>query len=233
MKKYQMSYLLAWSITVIIFIAVALLVPQRIGEWRKYEGSFWAAFAMILLVFIGHLACSFLVIRKGNAEQQFLRLPIIYVSYAALFITLIVEIICVIIPVRGNWPGLITGLIILGCYAVAVIQTVAASEMIQKTGNKIKEETVFIRSLCAEAEYLQKLSKTPDIMAEAKRVYEAVRYSDPRGNQALEEVENRLYNAFTMFSSAVKEGDENLCKEKAEEFLLLLEERNLKCKLLK
>lgn len=233
MDKFKKSYLFAWIGVVIVFIAVALLVPQQIGTWNKNEGSFWAAFVMVLLVFVGQLACSFLVIKKGNPEQQFMRLPIIYVSYVALFVTLAAEIICVIIPVTKNWLGFILGLIILACYGVAVLKAVTAAELIQQTGQKIKEETVFIRSLCVEAELLQKQSGTPALSAETKRVYEAVRYSDPRGNQALEELEGRLYIAFTAFSKAVKEGDETLCRKEAEKFLLLLDERNKKCKLLK
>lgn len=233
MKKYQKRYLAAWSGVVIIFIAVALLVPQQIGKWSKNESAFWAAFVMTLLIFAGHLACSFLVIKKGNAEQQFLRLPIIYVSYAALFTTLAVEIICVIIPKAKNWLGFVLGLIILACYGVAVLKAVTAAELVQKTGQKVKDETVFMRSLSVEADILQKQSETPTLLAETKRVYEAVRYSDPRSNQALEELEGRLYVAFSAFSKTIKEKDETLCKEKAEEFLLLLDERNKKCRLLK
>lgn len=233
MEKYRKSYLMAWTAVVIVFIAAALLVPQQIGTWSKNEGSFWAAFIMILLVFVGQLACSFLVIKKGNPEQQFLRLPIIYISYAALFVTLAAEIRCVVIPTTKNWMGFIIGLIILACYGVAVLQAVTAAELIQKTGRKVQEETAFIRSLCVEAELLQKQSNVPAINAESKRVYEAVRYSDPRSNQALEELEGRVYVAFNAFSKALKEGNEALCKEKAESFLQLLEERNRKCKLLK
>lgn len=233
MEKYQKRYLLAWTCAVVVFIAVALLVPQQIGEWSKNDGSFWAAFVMILLVFVGQLACSFLVIRKGNAEQQFLRLPIIYVSFAALIITLVVEIACVIIPTSKNWMGFILGLFILVGYGLAVLKAVTAAEMIQQTGQKIKEETLFIHTLCREAELLQKQSGTPSLLAETKRVYEAVRCSDPRGNQALDKLEARIYVAFTEFSKAVKEGDEALCKEKAEDFLLLLDERNQKCRQLK
>lgn len=233
MDKYRKNYLLAWTCAVVVFIAVAFLVPRQIGEWSKNDGSFWAAFVMILLVFAGQLACSFLVIKKGNAEQRFLRLPIIYISFAALIITLVVETACVIIPTAKNWIGFILGIVILACYGLAVLKAVTAAEMIQQTGRKVKEETLFIHTLCMEAELLQKQSATTSLLAETKRVYEAVRYSDPRGSQALEKLEARIYVAFTEFSKAVKEKDEALCKEKAEDFLLLLDERNQKSRQLK
>lgn len=233
MGKYKKSYLIAWGIAVAVFTAVALLIPQEIGGWSKDEGSFWAAFVVVLLVFAGQLGCSALVFRKASPEQRFLRLPIIYVSYLALLLTLIVEIICVVIPVTKNWLGFVLGFIILACYGIAVVMSVSAADAIEKTGRKVKEDTCFLLSLRTEAELLRKQVKSPEISAHVKKVEEAVRYSDPRGNAALEELEGRLYMAFSAFSEAVKAENEELCREKAEAFLLLLEERNSKCRLLK
>lgn len=233
MERYQKRYLLAWGIAVAVFIGAALLVPQQIGEWSKNEGSFWAAFVMVLLLFAGQLACSFLVFKKGTKEQQFLRLPIIYVSYMSLIIMLIVETVCVVIPVTKNWLGFILGLIILACYGIVVLNSRTASEMIQRTERNVQGETLFVRTLCVEAELLQKQVSTQVISTEVRRVSEAIRYSDPRSSQALEELEGRLYVAYSVFSEAARAEDEALCKEKAEIFLRLLEERNSKCRLLK
>lgn len=233
MERYQKRYLLAWGIAVVVFIGVALLVPQQIGEWSKKEGSFWAAFVMILLLFVAQLACSFLVFRKGTKEQRFLRLPIIYVSYMSLIVMLLVEAVCVVIPVTKNWLGFILGLIILACYGIIVLNSLTASEMIQGIEQRVAEETRFVRTLRVEVELLEKQVLTQAISSEVKRVSEAVRYSDPRSSQALEELEGRLYVAFSAFSEAAKAKDEALCKEKAEVFLRLLEERNSKCRLLK
>lgn len=233
MNKYQKSYLLAWAIVVITFIAAALLVPQQIGIWNKSESSFWVSFIMILVLFAGQLACSFFVLRKGNGQQKFLRLPIIYISYVALIVMLLVEIRCTVLPASQNWVGGILGLVILAFYGVAVLSTATATGMIQETEQKIKTETSFMRSLSVDAELLQKRAGTLMLAEITKKVYEAIRYSDPRSNQALAELESRLSADFVEFSEAVKEGDENLGKEKAESFLLLLEERNSKCRMLK
>ena len=233
MERYQKRYLLAWGIAVTVFIGTALLVPQQIGEWNKKEGAFWAAFVMVLVLFVGQLICSFFMFRKGTTEQQFLRIPIIYVSYMSLIIMLIVETVCVVIPVTKNWLGFILGLIILACYGIVVLNSQTASEMIQRTGQKVQEETLFVSTLRIEAELLQKQVSAQIISAEVRRVSEAIRYSDPRSNQTLEELEGRLYVAFSGFSEAARAEDEASCKEKAEIFLQLLEQRNSKCKLLK
>lgn len=233
MEKYRRYYMVAWGIAVAAFVGVALLIPQEIGGWSKNEGSFWAAFVMILLVFIGQMGCSAFVFRKASPQQRFLRLPVIYVSYIALLFTWIVEIICVVIPVTKNWLGFALGFIILACYGVAVVLSLSAAEAIEEKEQKLKEDTRFLYSLRTEAELLQKKVQNPQISARVKKVSEAIRYSDPRSNAALEELEGRLYFAFTDFSEAAGAEDENLCREKAEVFLQLLEERNRKCRLLK
>lgn len=233
MEKYKKSYLIAWGISVAAFVGVAILIPQRIGGWSKNGSSFWAAFVMILLVFLGQIGCSFLVFRKAEPQQRFLQLPIIYVSYIALFVTLAVEIVCAVLPGVKNWLGIALGFVILACYGIAVVVSVSAADAIETTERKLKEDIRFMQSLRVEAELLQKQVHNPGVAACVKKTAEAVRYSDPRSNTALEELEGRLYVAFSDFSKAAKEENEDLCREKAETFLALLEERNSKCKLLK
>lgn len=233
MEKYKKGYLIAWGIAVAAFVGTAILIPQKIGGWSKSGSSFWAAFVMILLTFLGQLGCSTLIFRKANPQQRFLQLPIIYVSYIALFFTLIVEIICTVMPGIKNWLGFAIGFVILACYGIAVVMAVSGAEAIDKKEQKLKEDTRFLYSLRTEAELLQKQAQGSEAVTWAKKVSEAIRYSDPVSSAALEELEGRLYVAFSDLSKAVKEGDGNLCKEKAETFLALLEERNSKCKLLK
>lgn len=233
MEKYKKYYLIAWGIAVAAFVGVSILIPERIGGWSKNGSSFWAAFVMILLVFLGQLGCSALVFRKADPQQRFLRLPIVYVSYIALFVMLAAEIICAVIPGAKNWLGFALGVVILACYGIAVVMAVSAADVIDKKERELKENTRFLYSLRTEAELLQKQAQGSEAAAWAKKVSEAIRYSDPKSNAALEELEGQLYVAFSDFARAVKEGDGNLCREKAETFLALLEERNGKCRLLK
>ncbi|MCM1188380.1 MAG: hypothetical protein NC541_03675 [bacterium] len=233
MEKYQKSYRIAWGIAVVLFVGTALLIPNEIGSWSKNEGSFWAAFVMILLVFAGQLGCSAFLFRKADPGRRFLQLPIVSVSYLALLITLIVEIVCVVVPTTKNWLGFALGFLILACYGIAVAASVSGAKIIEEKERERKEETRFLYALRTEAELLLKQTENPKIAPIVKKVSEAVRYSDPRGNAALEELEGRLYVTFAAFSEAAQTGDEASCGEKAETFLKLLEERNSKCRLLK
>ena len=77
-----------------------------------------------------------------------------------------------------------------------------------------------------EAEKLMARAKTPEAKVTCKKVYEAVRYSDPRSSDGLDEIERKIEAQFSAFTNTASE-------EVAEELLLLIGERNRKCKLLK
>ena len=72
------------------------------------------------------------------------------------------------------------------------------------------------------------IAKTPDAKIAAKKVYEALRYSDPMSSEVLGEVEAELAEKFRAFGSAVN--TDSGVTEAAEDLLETLAERNKKCK---
>ena len=81
--------------------------------------------------------------------------------------------------------------------------------------------------------HLISVSKTSKLKAEAKKVYEGIRYSDPMSSEALSDVEGQIQSEFTFFSQAIKSEDLELAKSVAGELLNLIDGRNKKCKVLK
>ena len=68
------------------------------------------------------------------------------------------------------------------------------------------------------------------IKADCKKVYEALRYSDPMSNSALVEINNRLSDKMHQFSESVKVNDVDNTNVLADELLRIINERNIKCK---
>ncbi len=234
MRKYlKKGYLIIWVAAVIMFILIAVLIPEKIGSWSKKDSSFWASVLMMLLMLAGNLILSIFFFEKGTKEQNFLKLPVAYVSFVALGITFLAEIVCLLLPGSKNWWGIVVGLVILICYGFCVLGTLSAAKVIEHTEEKLVEKTAFLKSLRAEAEILVKQAPTEAAKKEAEKISQALRYSDPCSNLQLDEVEGRLYVAFSAFASAIKQGEEEQYKTEADNVLRLLDERNTKCKLLK
>ncbi|MDD6071555.1 MAG: hypothetical protein PUC12_12215 [Clostridiales bacterium] len=233
MKKLKKVYLIIWGIIALLFLMMALFVPEQIGEWSKKDSAFWGAVVMMMLVMAGNLGLSMIFFDKGTKEQTFLKLPIAYIGFVILGITFVLEVICVVLPNGKNWMSIAIGIILLIVYGILAFGTFAATNQIKKFEKKQPERTVFIRNLRVEAELLEKQTVSEAVRKQVGRICEALRYSDPCSDSRLDEVEGRLYVAFSEFAKEIKRGEEKQCEDEAEKVLQILEERNAKCKLLK
>ena len=76
-------------------------------------------------------------------------------------------------------------------------------------------------------------AKSEIIKAECKKVYEAVRYSDPMSSAALVPVESNITIKFSKFTEAVISENSETVETLADEIIILLGDSNKKCRLLK
>ena len=95
------------------------------------------------------------------------------------------------------------------------------------------DRTRFIKTLACDAEALVSKAQDEEIRAAAKKVYEAVRYSDPLSTPTLAPIEEKLSAAFSALSKASGENNAAAFSAAAREFLQVLQERNTQCRQLK
>ena len=232
MNNLFKKYTIAWAVLVVIFNVIVFAVPSDVAGMDKYGGAFWSGYALIMLTFIGQLVCAKLAMNADSNEKFFLNLPMITISYTATILSIICGAACMAIPNVPNWAGIIVCAIILGFTAIAVIKASAAAELVEETGKKVRSQTVFIKLLTADAEALMAKAETEEAKAATKKVYEAVRFSDPMSVEALAGVESQITLKFHEFADAVTSRAEGVSKL-ADELAILLDERNKKCKVLK
>ena len=230
MKKHFRTYFLAWLLALVLFNAVVFILPARIGNYHKFGGAFWSGYAFITAAFLLQLFCSWIYSREERSEHRFLNLPLIRLSYGALMLTLIVGAVCMAVPNLPNWLGSIICLVILALYVFALIKSAAASDMVEEVGQKTMDRTSRMRALILEAQNITAKAKTPAARAEAKRVYEALRYSDPVSSKAVEEIEVQISEKLSAFGEAVDTGETEKIKAVADGVICLIKGRNEKCK---
>lgn len=234
MKRTFRNYTIIWAILLALFNVITFISPNEAEGMTKFGGAFWAGYVLITLAFVGQLAVSYNVFRsQDNAQRFFYRVPLITISWAGLILTVVVGAVCMIIPDLPNWLGAIICLVVLGFNAISLAKADAAAELVTQVDSKIKVQTFFIKDLTVEAEGLVVRATADEIKAECKKVYEAVRYSDPMSNDALSGVESQISIRFAALADSVKSGDAAAVAEAAREVTILLSERNDKCKLLK
>ena len=230
MNKNFKYYIAAWAVLAVIFNVIAFATPAVAGA-SKFDGAFWSGYVLIMLALIGQLVCAYFAFKAKSKEQIFFRLSLVTVSYSALILSFVVGAACMLIPNLPNWVGIILCALILGFTAVSVIKANAAVELVRETDTRVKEKTAFIRMMTVEADNLMARAQNGEAKAMCKKVYEALRYSDPMSCNALSGTEAEISEKFSAFAAAVKNGEN--ASELADELLALIGDRNRMCKVMK
>lgn len=234
MKKNFRSYALIWAIMLAAFNAVVFLVrPVIPGYVVNYDARFWIAWGFILAAFIGNLVCAYFAFKAQSLKKLFYNLPLITVSYAGLIVMLVLGGALMLIPGCPAWIAAAACFTVLAGNAAAIIKVGWAADAVNAVDEKIKAQTAFIKTATLNAQNIANRAKSPAISAACQRVYEALRYSDPMSSDALSAEEAKIAAKIEELAAAVNNADEETAGATADETVLLIKERNNKCRLLK
>lgn len=233
MKKNFKLYLCIWAIFLVIFNLVTFLTPNEVVGLNKFDGAFWVGYIFITLAFIGQLVTAYFAFKEENMQKLFYKISLMRVSFIGLILTLVFGVACMAIPNVPNWLGIILCFAVLGFSTIAVLKAEIAIEEVIKIDEKIKTQTAFIKLLTVDAESLMMKAKSSEIKAECKKVYEAVRYSDPMSNDALSSIEGQIQKQFNAFEVAVEGNELDYVKKLSSDLLIAIDSRNKKCRVLK
>lgn len=232
MKKRFNLYIIAWAVLLALFNVIAFVSVGWAGQ-EKYTSSFWIGYVFITVMFVGQLICSYMAFKADSAKKLFYNISLIRTSYIGLIVSFVVGGLCMLISPLPYWVGAIVCAIVLVVNVLSVIKATASIDEIERIDTKVNTQTFFIKSLTVDADTLTASAKSEAIKAECRKVYEAIRYSDPMSNEALSSVEMEITVQFTALTEAVKANNEDSVKELANEICILVGDRNKKCRLLK
>lgn len=232
MKRAFKYYLVIWAVLFVLFNVISFVSVGWSG-YEKYTSSFWTGYIFIIIAFIGQLACAYFALKSDDLKKTFYHISLITTSYTGLLLSFIFGGLCMLLTSLPYWIGIILCAAVLAFNIIAVIKAAAAVEIVSKIDDKIPAKTFFIKSLTVDAKGLVAAAKAETVKAECKKVYEAVRYSDPMSDPALAALESNITVKFAKFAEATADGSIDKVTEIADELMILLGDRNKKCKLLK
>lgn len=233
MKKLFRSYLVIWAILLALFNVITFAVPTWNGL-EKYTASFWVGYGFIMFALVGQLACAWFALGKSdNSRKLFYHFSLLTVSRTGLLATFVCGGACMLVSLLPWWVGVILCATVLAFTAIAVVKANTAAELACAIDDTVKTNTFFVKSLTADAQSLLARAGSAELGAACKKVYEAVRYSDPVSHRSLASVEGEITLRFAALADAVKTGDVSVASALADELVILLRERNNKCKISK
>ena len=232
MKKVFKFYSAVWAILLALFNVISFVSVGWAGI-SKYTPSFWVGYTFITLSFIGQIVCAYFALKDNDTKKTFYNVSLISTSYTGLILSFVFGGLCMIISPLPYWVGIILCAIVLAFNTIAVVKATAVIDIVSSIDEKVKENTLFIKSLTVDAESLMSRAKSETIKAKCKKVYEAVRYSDPMSSAALTSIESDITIKFSKLFEAVVSEDSEVAVTLADEIIILLGDRNKKCRLLK
>lgn len=232
MKKNFITYTITWALLLALFNLITFIIPAM-PENDKYTDSFWIGYAFITVMLIGQLVCAAMVFNKDELKNAFYNISLLKIGYSGLIFSIVIGSICMIFSFLPYWVGIVLCAVTLVFNVLCVLRAKTAADTVSEIDDKVKVKTFFIKSLTVDAESLMARADDEAIKAECKKVVEALRYSDPMSNDALSSAEGQITIKFASLSEAVGEKDNEKVSSIAKELLILIDDRNKKCKLLK
>ncbi|MBR5246069.1 MAG: hypothetical protein IKV25_01700 [Clostridia bacterium] len=231
-KNFKL-YAIVWVILLALFNAIVFITPSDYNGESKFTDTFWIGYSLVTVGFIGQFLCAYVGLKDENITKVFYNIPLLRVSVIGLVVSAIAGSIFMALPTVESWIAALICLIVLAFVAIATIKASVAGDAVSAIDNKIKLQTFFIKSLTVDAQNLLARANTAETKDAVNKVYEAIRYSDPMSNDNLNEIENKISYEFKAFEMAVKNGDVAIINNQADELLILINNRNNKCKALK
>ncbi len=232
MKKRLGLYLTVWAVLLALFNVIAF-VSVGWTDYEKYSDSFWIGYIFITVEFVGQLACAVVALKSNNSQKTFYNIPLIRASYIGLVASFIVGGLCMLISPLPYWIGILVCAIVLALNILSVVKAGAVATEVGRVDEKVKNQTFFIKSMTVDADTLLASAKSETAKAECRKVCEAIRYSDPMSNDALIPVESQITLKFAELSDAVKADDTERVTQLSKDVMVLVENRNKKCQILK
>ena len=170
--------------------------------------------------------------KQQNAEGTFYGVPFVYSGLATYILITVLSAVSIFI---GATPLLqiIIAVVVFACAIGKLLKKSTARDLIESKDKEIKQKAFFIKALTLDAQTLVSRAQSDEAKELAKKIYEAVRYSDPMSNDALAGAESSITIKFKEFEDAIINDDTELAAESSKELLILINDRNQKCRLLK
>lgn len=197
------------------------------------DKSFWTVWAAISASFIINFICGYLAFRDDNLQKTAYNLSLISISWSSLVLTFVAS--CAFILIRPI-PVLVLIIVLVAILAfeiISIIKAMWAIDVVSDMDEKVKTKTYYIRELILDAQNLLAKAKDDEAKKASKKVYEALRYSDPMSNEGLYEIEYNIDLKMKDLKNAIDNEEIDEIKDISDEIILLINQRNNKCKLLK
>lgn len=172
----------------------ALLAINGVGEmvFTKYGGAFWTSYTLVMISFVINLICSSIAFKETNNTKFLYNFSLVKISYSSLVLTTVLGLFGMFIPNVPNFVVIIACGLVIAINLIACVGIKANAEIVVSKDEEIKVKTSSINELVSLAETNYRNESDPEKKKQLKKVYEALKFSDPVSNDSTRELEEKI-----------------------------------------
>lgn len=225
MKNGFKKYLVVWIIALVVFNVIAFIVPPIPGN-SKYNSSFVIGYVFITIAFVVQLLTILYASRTDRLEKLLYNLSIVRISIICLIVMTVIGAVVMIIPQIPYWIAAIICVLITAVMVIAVTSVSFAIDSVENVDQKTREKTQFIRKCVVEAESIVDMADTDEAKAACKKVYEALKYSNPVSDENVSEYEHKISEGLKKLRECVSEDANEYVNEGSTALIQTIKERD-------
>ena len=222
MKNNTAKCYLVLCILFSLLSVIAFVIPTA------KTATFWGAYVFTVVAFAAQIFLWKKALgSKDSLKSKFLGIPVVHVGIIYLVVQVIAFAVFVAFPLLPVWSAVVVCAIILGISAVCMITADVAIEEIERVEIKVQKKVFYIKVLQADVELLADVEKDEVTKTELLALAKKIRFSDPMSSAELATLEEQITE---------KVGELKTATDKLpliNTIMMLLAERNKKCKILK
>lgn len=226
MKKNEIRGIAVLGIIFVTLSVIAFAIPfaKNAAFWFSY------IFAIISIGVQGYAAYSGFA--KANSKSKLYGFPIARIGTIYMIAQLVVSIIFMALAKIIPLPVVIVVCVVaLAAVSVGIISAEAVRDELKHQDKKLKVNVKTIRGLQSKTRMLPTLSNDSELVKKLNKFADAMQYSDPVSNEALEQIEGELEALVDEIQQAIIDGDIASADSLLKKATLTLAERNRLCKL--
>jgi hypothetical protein len=226
LSKNKILATVAFAVILLLFNVLSFVVP-----FTRNSG-FWSGYGFSTLAIVLTAVMSFYAVGRADLQSRFYGLPVLYVVWIYLAIQIVAGFILAVLP-APLWLNILLSVVLLSACLVGLIAVEISVTEITRIDRTVREKVFRIKSLQAEVDAMTEKT-TDDILKKSlQKLADTIRYSDPVSSPQLADMENSIERETALLARELETGNAPAVQNICDRLLLLLAERNRKCKLMK
>lgn len=227
LSKGKFQTILILAIVLAAYLLLAFVIP-----FAK-TAVFWLALVFTLAAFGVQLYVLKLSFTKGrDARSKFYGFPIARIGVVYLIVQIALSFLFMAIAkICAAWIAGIVFVLLLAAAVVGVIAADAMRDEVERQDARLKTDVATMRALQSRAAALVSRCEDAELKADAQKLSDVFRYSDPMTNNATVDAEHELAACMDELERAVLDNDTESARTFIKRTAAQLAERNRLCKL--